>query len=128
MTNYTPSVTSNEWLSALRQTKLDPDVSSDDQVLLTDGGFSRKFGRVLQDYTNEPLLMFIAWSFVQLYAPTAYSRLLMARYGDAAASNRFRPYFCERFVESAYGLLVVAANSVSRFLPEERAFVSRRLQ
>ncbi|XP_077534740.1 endothelin-converting enzyme 1-like [Haemaphysalis longicornis] len=120
----TPSITSNEWLSALRQVKFDPDVSSDDQVLLTDKGFYRTFGRMLQKYTNEQLLMFIAWSFVQLYAPTADYRLLMARYGDDDALKLYRPFFCERFVESAYGLLVLVVSSLSRFRPDERAFVN----
>ncbi|KAH9378054.1 hypothetical protein HPB48_010606 [Haemaphysalis longicornis] len=121
---YTPSITSNEWLSALRQVKFDPDVSSDDQVLLTDKGFYRTFGRMLQKYTNEQLLMFIAWSFVQLYAPTADYRLLTARYGDDDALKLYRPFFCARFVESAYGLLVLVVSSLSRFRPDERAFVN----
>ncbi|XP_077558133.1 endothelin-converting enzyme 2-like [Haemaphysalis longicornis] len=121
---YTPSVTSNEWLNALRQINFDPDVSSGDQVLLTDEDFSHRLGDVLQKYKNEQLLMFIAWSFVQLYAATADDRLLTARYGNEARLKLYRPYFCERFVESAYGLLVIATHSVSRFRPEERAFVN----
>ncbi|KAH9377769.1 hypothetical protein HPB48_012184 [Haemaphysalis longicornis] len=124
MGNYTPSWSSDEWLRAIRHVGLTPEVMSSDQVLLSDEGFFGTLGMAMSKYTDDELLALISWSFVQLYAPAANLDLMNTRYGGTEAVKIFRPYFCERFVETAYQLLVIVLHTVSRFSAEERAFVS----
>ncbi|KAK8779127.1 hypothetical protein V5799_019533 [Amblyomma americanum] len=119
--SYTPPLASDQWLRAFRQTQLEPAVRPSDEVLLGDVPFFAVFASVLASYTDKQLLALIAWSFVQLFAPAVDFRLLENRYGLGVAL--YRPYFCERFVETAYRLLVTALSSVSRFSREERTFI-----
>ncbi|KAL1484945.1 hypothetical protein MTO96_032271 [Rhipicephalus appendiculatus] len=58
----------------------------------------------------------------QLFSPAVDYRLLENRYDRGVAI--YRPYFCERFVETAYRFLVIALSSVSLFSRAERAAVS----
>ncbi|KAH7960241.1 hypothetical protein HPB49_018101 [Dermacentor silvarum] len=121
---YTPSIDSQHWLHAFRQSKLEPEVEHSDQVLLGDAGFFRTLAGVMASYKEPELLSLIAWSFVQLFSPAVDYRLLENRYDQGVTI--YRPYFCERFVETAYRFLVIALASVSLFSREERAIVSAR--
>ncbi|XP_077495674.1 endothelin-converting enzyme 2-like [Amblyomma americanum] len=120
---HTPSLQSEQWLQALKQLELDPETTARDLVLLSDAGFFRTFGQVFAKYSNAQLMELIAWTFVQLCAPAADYRLLVIRYGTDTAANKYKPYFCERFVESLYSLLVVALYSVTHMSRQQRAFV-----
>ncbi|KAH7932332.1 hypothetical protein HPB52_024711 [Rhipicephalus sanguineus] len=75
-------------------------------------------------YKDAELLSLIAWSFVQLLSPAVDYRLLENRYDRGVAI--YRPYFCERLVETAYRFLVIALSSVSLFSRAERAAVNGR--
>nr|XP_054923084.1 endothelin-converting enzyme 1-like [Dermacentor andersoni] len=119
---HTPSVDSEQWLHAFRQSKLEPEVEHSDQVLLSDAGFFRAFADVMASYKDPELLSLIAWSFVQLFSPAVDYRLLENRYDQGVTI--YRPYFCERFVETPYRFLVIALGSVALFTREERSTVS----
>lgn len=119
---YTPPLDSKQWLRALRQLELQPQMESNDQVLIADKNFFQTMAAVMASYTDTQLLSLIAWSCVQLLAPAVDLQLLKYRYDQGVI--RYRPYFCERFVETAYRLLVVALTSVSRFSRQERAVIS----
>ncbi|KAH6931567.1 hypothetical protein HPB50_025264 [Hyalomma asiaticum] len=114
MGSRTPPLTSDRWLHALEHLSLDPIARPKDTVLLSDTGFFETLGHLFGEYSNEQLLDLIGWSFVQLCAPAADYRLLVARYGSETAATKYKPYFCERFIESSYSLLVVAMYSVAR--------------
>ncbi|XP_075539990.1 phosphate-regulating neutral endopeptidase PHEX-like [Dermacentor variabilis] len=120
--SYTPPLDSKQWLRALKQLELQPDMEPSDQVLITDKNFFQTMAAVMASYTDTQLLSLIAWSCVQLLAPAVDLQLLKYRYDQGVI--RYRPYFCERFVETAYRLLVVALTSVSRFSRQERAVIS----
>ncbi|XP_065296923.1 phosphate-regulating neutral endopeptidase PHEX-like isoform X1 [Dermacentor albipictus] len=117
----TPQLASKLWLRAFRQTELEPDVKHNDQVFIGDVEFFRTMASVMSSYRRTELLSLIAWSCVQLFAPAADIQLLENRYDQGITT--YRPYFCERFVEAAYRLLVIALSSVSRFTPAQRAAV-----
>ncbi|XP_065296921.1 endothelin-converting enzyme 1-like isoform X1 [Dermacentor albipictus] len=119
---YTPPLDSKEWLRALKQLELQPEMESNDQVLIADKNFFQTMAAVMASYTDTQLLSLIAWSCVQLLAPAVDLQLLKYRYDQGVIL--YRPYFCERFVETAYRLLVVALTSVSRFSRQERALIS----
>ncbi|KAK8777235.1 hypothetical protein V5799_029419 [Amblyomma americanum] len=119
--SYTPPLASDQWLRAFRQTQLKPSVEPSDEVLLSDVAFFAVLASVLASYDDKQLLALIAWSFVQLFAPAVDFRLLENRYDQGVAL--YRPYFCERFVETAYRILVTALSSVSRFTRQERSLV-----
>ncbi|KAH7960243.1 hypothetical protein HPB49_018103 [Dermacentor silvarum] len=123
---YTPSLNSDQWLRAFRQTDLEPEVELQDQVLLGDAGFFLALARVMNSYEDTQLMSLIAWSFVQLLSPAMDYRLLENRYEQGVSI--YRPYFCERFVETAYRFLVLALASASRFSLHEREFVSAGFQ
>ncbi|XP_075539987.1 endothelin-converting enzyme 1-like [Dermacentor variabilis] len=119
---YTPPLDSKQWLRALRQLELQPQMESNDQVLIADKNFFQTMAAVMASYTDIQLLSLIAWSCVQLLAPAVDLQLLKYLYDQGVI--RYRPYFCERFVETAYRLLVVALTSVSRFSRQERSVIS----
>ncbi|XP_075539579.1 endothelin-converting enzyme 1-like [Dermacentor variabilis] len=119
---YTLPLDSKQWLRALKQLELEPEVKSNDQVLLTDKNFFHTMAAVMASYTDTKLLSLIAWSCVQLFAPAVDLQLLKNRYDQGVIL--YRPYFCERFVETAYRLLVISLTSVSRFSIQERAVIS----
>ncbi|KAH6931995.1 hypothetical protein HPB50_002429 [Hyalomma asiaticum] len=121
---HTPPLASEQWLHAFRQTMLEPEVKPSDQVLLSDVDFFRSLAGVMTSYKDAELLSLIAWSFVQLFSPAVDYRLLENRYDRGV--TMYRPYFCERFVETAYRFLVVALGSVALFSREERAVVNAR--
>ncbi|XP_065296909.1 phosphate-regulating neutral endopeptidase PHEX-like isoform X2 [Dermacentor albipictus] len=118
---HTPPLASKLWLRAFRQTELEPEVKPNDQVFIGDVEFFRTMATVMSSYRRTELLSLIAWSCVQLFAPAADIQLLENRYDQGITT--YRPYFCERFVEAAYRLLVIALSSVSRFTPAQRAAV-----
>ncbi|XP_037564884.2 endothelin-converting enzyme 1 [Dermacentor silvarum] len=119
---YTPPLDWKQWLRALKQLELQPEIESNDQVLITDAKFFQTMAAVMASYKDSQLLSLIAWSCVQLLAPAVDLQLLQNRYDQGVIL--YRPYFCERFVETAYRLLVIALSSVSRFSRQERAAVS----
>ncbi|KAH7955598.1 hypothetical protein HPB52_001694 [Rhipicephalus sanguineus] len=119
---YTPSLSSAQWLRAFRETELDPEVELNDQILFGDTGFFLTLAGVMNSYKDTELLSLIAWSFVQLLSPAVDYRLLENRYEQGV--TLYRPYFCERLVETAYRFLVIALHATSRFSPQERAFVT----
>ncbi|XP_065296969.1 endothelin-converting enzyme 1-like [Dermacentor albipictus] len=119
---YTPPLDSKQWLRALKQLELQPEMESNDQVLIADKNFFQTMAAVMASYTDTQLLSLIAWSCVQLLAPAVDLQLLKYRYDQGIIL--YRPYFCERFVETAYRLLVVALTSVSRFSRQERTVIS----
>ncbi|XP_065296945.1 kell blood group glycoprotein-like [Dermacentor albipictus] len=118
---HTPPLASKLWLRAFRQTELEPEVKPNDQVFIGDVEFFRTMATVMSSNRRTELLSLIAWSCVQLFAPAADIQLLENRYDQGITT--YRPYFCERFVEAAYRLLVIALSSVSRFTPAQRAAV-----
>ncbi|KAL1484948.1 hypothetical protein MTO96_032274 [Rhipicephalus appendiculatus] len=120
--SYTPPLSSAQWLHAFRETELDPEVELNDQVVFGDAGFFLALAGVMNSYKDTELLSLIAWSFVQLLSPAVDYRLLENRYEQGI--TLYRPYFCERLVETAYRFLVVALHSASRFSPQERAFIT----
>ncbi|XP_075539989.1 neprilysin-4-like [Dermacentor variabilis] len=120
--SYTPPLDSKQWLRAIKQLELQPDMESSEQLLITDKNFFQTMAAVMASYTDTQLLSLIAWSCAQLLAPAVDLQLLKYRYDQGVI--RYRPYFCERFVETAYQLLVVALTSVSRFSRQERAVIS----
>ncbi|XP_075539978.1 phosphate-regulating neutral endopeptidase PHEX-like [Dermacentor variabilis] len=115
----TPPLASKLWLRAFRQTELEPEVKPNDQVFIGNVEFFRTMATVMSSYRKTELLSLIAWSCVQLLAPAADIQLLDNRYDQGI--DIYRPYFCERLVEAAYRLLVIALSSVSRFTPAQRA-------
>nr|XP_050028940.1 endothelin-converting enzyme 2-like [Dermacentor andersoni] len=119
---YTPPLDSKQWLRALKQLELQPEMESNDQVLIADKNFFQTMAAVLASYTDTKLLSLIAWSCVQLLAPAVDLQLLKNRYDQGVIL--YRPYFCERFVETAYRLLVISLTSVSRFSRQQRAVIS----
>ncbi|KAH8040961.1 hypothetical protein HPB51_013243 [Rhipicephalus microplus] len=121
---YTRPLESEQWLHALRQMQLQPEVSYNDRLLIGDENFFQAMAVLMSSYKETQLLSLIAWSCVQLLAPAVDLRLLRTRYDQGVIL--YRPYFCERFVETGYRLLVIALASVSRFSRPERAFVSAK--
>ncbi|KAH7986447.1 hypothetical protein HPB52_024968 [Rhipicephalus sanguineus] len=121
---HTPPLSSEHWLRAFRQDTLVPEVQHSDQVYLGDVDFFRAMAGVMALYKDAELLSLIAWSFVQLLSPAVDYRLLENRYDRGVAI--YRPYFCERLVETAYRFLVIALSSVSLFSRAERAAVNGR--
>ncbi|KAL1444452.1 hypothetical protein MTO96_029873 [Rhipicephalus appendiculatus] len=93
-------------------------------LLIGDENFFRAMAVLMSSYRETQLLSLIAWSCVQLLAPAVDLRLLRSRYDQGVIL--YRPYFCERFVETGYRLLVIALGSVSRFSRHERAAVSAK--
>ncbi|KAL3201013.1 hypothetical protein MRX96_012849 [Rhipicephalus microplus] len=118
---FTTSLSSEQWLRAFKETKLGPEVELKDEVFFGDAGFFLELAVVMNSYQDAELLSLIAWSFVQLMSPAVDYRLLENRYEQGITI--YRPYFCERLVETTYQFLVVALHSASRFSPQERAFV-----
>ncbi|XP_037564883.1 membrane metallo-endopeptidase-like 1 [Dermacentor silvarum] len=118
---HTPPLASMLWLRAFRQTELEPEVDPNDQVFISDVEFFETMATLMSSYKDTQLLSLIAWSCVQLLAPAVDIQLLENRYDQGITI--YRPYFCERFVETAYRLLVIALSSVSRFSREQRAAV-----
>ncbi|KAL1474373.1 hypothetical protein MTO96_038028 [Rhipicephalus appendiculatus] len=123
---YTRPLESEQWLHALRQTQLEPEVTSNDKLLLGDENFFQTMAELMSSYRETQLLSLIAWSCVQLLAPAVDLRLLRTRYDEGVIL--YRPYFCERFVETGYRLLVIALGSVSRFSGLERVAVSAKFE
>ncbi|KAH6933464.1 hypothetical protein HPB50_015247 [Hyalomma asiaticum] len=121
---YTRPLESTQWLRALRRLELQPEVKTSDKVLIGDEKFFETMAVVMSTYKNSQLLSLIAWSCVQLLAPAVDVRLLRSRYDHGVVL--YRPYFCERFVETGYRLLVIALSTVSRFSEKERAAVSAK--
>ncbi|XP_065296970.1 uncharacterized protein [Dermacentor albipictus] len=119
---YTPPLDSNQWLRALKQLELQPEMESNDQVVIADKNFFQTMAAVMASFTDTQLLSLIAWSCVQLVAPAVDLQLLKYRYDQGVIL--YWPYFCERFVETTYRLLVVALTSVWRFSRQERAVIS----
>ncbi|XP_050041046.2 endothelin-converting enzyme 1-like [Dermacentor andersoni] len=123
MGNRTAPLTSDRWLRALEHLSLHPTAAPNDMVLLSDTGFFETLGSLFARYSNDQLLDLIGWAFVQLCAAAADYRLLVARYGSETAVAKYKPYFCERFVESSYSLLVIAMYSVARLSRPQRESV-----
>ncbi|KAH7955476.1 hypothetical protein HPB52_000926 [Rhipicephalus sanguineus] len=121
---YTRPLESEQWLDALKKAQLQPEVSSNDKLLIGDENFFHTMAVLMSSYRETQLLSLIAWSCVQLLAPAVDLRLLRSRYDQGVIL--YRPYFCERFVETGYRLLVIALGSVSRFSRPERAAVSAK--
>ncbi|XP_037286308.2 endothelin-converting enzyme 1 [Rhipicephalus microplus] len=121
---YTRPLESEHWLHALRQIQLEPEVSYNDTLLIGDENFFQAMAVLISSYKETQLLSLIAWSCVQLLAPAVDLRLLRTRYDQGVIL--YRPYFCERFVETSYRLLVISLATVSRFSRHERAAVSAK--
>ncbi|KAH6936317.1 hypothetical protein HPB50_015950 [Hyalomma asiaticum] len=111
---YTPTVNSSDWLSYLQlYTKLKPALSERDVALITDRALFVTVGELLKNYTNEQILDFLGWQFVQRYAPVADSRFLISVYGDNETAMALRPAFCGYHVEVSYKVLLLSLRFVA---------------
>ncbi|KAH7947864.1 hypothetical protein HPB52_016382 [Rhipicephalus sanguineus] len=112
---YTPTVNSSKWLYYLQNsTKLSPSLSDQDVALITDSAYFVTVGELFKNYTNEQILNFIGWQFVQRYAPVADSRFLISLYGDNGTAMGLRGAFCSYHVEVPYKVLLLSLHFVSQ--------------
>ncbi|KAK8785180.1 hypothetical protein V5799_008452 [Amblyomma americanum] len=121
---YTQSIETSRWLRALQHaTALRPELTEQDEMVVNNKHFLLTIGELLGNYTNAQILEFLAWQFVQHYAPVADSRLLLTRYGDQQKVDLLRPAFCGLHIEVAYKVLLLTLYFSSRVTQTDRRLV-----
>nr|XP_050026911.1 endothelin-converting enzyme 1-like [Dermacentor andersoni] len=112
---YTPTVSSSRWLLYLQNTlNLTPVLSAWDVALITDRAFFVTVGELFRNYTNQQILEFLGWQFVQHYAPVVDSRFLISKYGDNTTAMSLRTAFCSYHVEVPYRALILSLHFASQ--------------
>ncbi|XP_037579746.1 membrane metallo-endopeptidase-like 1 [Dermacentor silvarum] len=123
---YTPSIASARWMQSLQDvTKLDPSLKNQDKVVVRNVKFLIIVGEIFGNYTNQQILQFLAWQFVEHYGPVADIRLLLARYGDQTTADNLRPADCGFYVEVAYKLMLLAMQFTLRISEDDQKQINR---
>ncbi|KAH7936760.1 hypothetical protein HPB49_003903 [Dermacentor silvarum] len=123
---YTPNLASHRWLRPLQHiTMLSPPLSAEDEIVVTNVKFLVSVGELFENYTNQEILSYLAWQFVEHYGPVADSRLLLSRYGDQATAERLRPAFCGIQVEAIYKLMLLSLGYTLHIKNSENDLIDR---
>ncbi|KAH7937379.1 hypothetical protein HPB49_011303 [Dermacentor silvarum] len=123
---YTPSIDSYRWLECLQKvTNMDPALKQRDDVVVSNRKFLLTVGEIFGNYSNEQILAFLAWQFVEHYGPVADSRLLWTRYGDQTIADTLRPAFCGFHIEVAYKAVLLAMQFALKITKEDRLQIYR---
>ncbi|KAH7937187.1 hypothetical protein HPB49_008588 [Dermacentor silvarum] len=123
---YTPSIDSDRWLECLQKvTNMDPALKQRDDVVVSNVKFLLTVGELFGNYSNEQILAFLAWQFVEHYGPVADSRLLWTRYGDQTIADTLRPAFCGFHIEVAYKAVLLAMQFALKITKEDRLEIYR---
>ncbi|XP_054922262.2 neprilysin-1-like [Dermacentor andersoni] len=118
---YTPSVQSFRWIKRLQNvTDIHPVLKQQDDVVVSNVKFLLTVGEVFGNYSNQQILEFLSWQFVEHYGPVADSRLLLTRYGDQMIADTLRPAFCAFHIEVAYKAVLLSMQFALRITKEHR--------
>nr|XP_050027922.1 neprilysin-1-like [Dermacentor andersoni] len=123
---YTPNLAFSRWLRHLQHTTtLSPALTVKDEIVVTNVKFLATVGELFQNYTNQDILSYLAWQFVEHYGPIADSRLLLSRYGDQRTADRLRPAFCATQVEAVYKLMLLSLAYTLHIKNSEKDLIDR---
>ncbi|XP_049513967.1 endothelin-converting enzyme 1-like [Dermacentor silvarum] len=115
-THHTPSIPAEQWLSEISKNfDVAPAVAGTDLLVTANGMFLKSVDSVFAHFGQRELLSHLAWFFVQLLAPVADPRLLVARYGSEERASAHRPLFCAAHVEVVFRVLIISLYAVPRF-------------
>ncbi|XP_065296988.1 endothelin-converting enzyme 1-like isoform X2 [Dermacentor albipictus] len=125
---YTPHISARRWIDALNDNLVGHgQFISSDGVTTADTELLMVVDRLFANFSREQLLDHISWEFVQLIAPLADSKLLLAKYGTETRAEMQEDNFCSTQIERAYRWLVTAALLLPQFDPKARAFLDQQL-
>ncbi|XP_037579763.1 neprilysin-4-like [Dermacentor silvarum] len=123
---YTPSIASARWMQSLQTvTKLDPALRNQDEVVVRNVKFLLTVDELFNNYTNQQILEFLAWQFVEHYGPVADSRLLLARYGDQRTADILKPAYCGYHIEVVYKLMLLSIQFTLRIAQADQKQIDR---
>ncbi|XP_065296604.1 neprilysin-like isoform X2 [Dermacentor albipictus] len=107
---------------------IDPPVTMDDLVLVSDKSQFANMLRILNQFDDLSLRSHLSWLFVQEYGSVAFpSAVLLVIHGSENRADQERPRFCAAQAESSYKLLVAAMASAGLFSEEERHRINDQL-
>lgn len=126
--SYTPHISARRWIDALNGNLVGHGkFISSDGVTTADTELLMVVDRLFANFSREQLLDHISWEFVQLIAPLAGSKLLLAKYGTETKAEMQADNFCSTEIEKAYRWLVTAALLLPQFDAKARAFLDQQL-
>ncbi|XP_049527135.1 neprilysin-2-like [Dermacentor silvarum] len=101
--------------------RIDPPVTMDDLVLLSDDAILEGTFVLIGIYGDEYVLKQLSWLFMQACAVVADpAKVLVVLHGNKHHALAQLPRFCARQVEDSYKLMVSAMASVAHFADDER--------
>lgn len=123
---HTPSLASSRWLEHLQKTTaLSPTLTNQDDMVVSNFEFLVVVGKIFRNYRNSQILDFLAWQYVQIYAPVADSRLLLLRFGDQTTADTLKPVFCGFHVEVVYKVMLLSMQFTLRIKSGENHLIDR---
>ncbi|KAK8770372.1 hypothetical protein V5799_013163 [Amblyomma americanum] len=120
-----PNASTAYWLPRFDEgLKLQPRLTPDDEVVLSDIGLLQAFNSLLVMYGDQNLKALLAWQLVQFYSPLAEIALMTARFGSKQKAEIFRPAYCAHHVEASFKVLVLSLATISRITVKDRRLIT----
>ncbi|KAH9360506.1 endothelin-converting enzyme 1-like [Haemaphysalis longicornis] len=126
--NFTANIPMSRWISQLsNNVKGCGELVLTDSVTVWDRSLLEAVNEMFANYTREELLEHIAWTFVQVYAPLADRRLLLAGHDDNRRAAEHRYIFCATQVELAYEWLFASVYASYHYGPDRQKVINELL-
>ncbi|XP_037576654.1 endothelin-converting enzyme 2 [Dermacentor silvarum] len=107
------------WRNFQKALTLQPQLTRQDEVILSDLRFFEILARLVATYGDTKLKFLLTWQFMQLYAPLGDLSLLTIRYGSKSRAETYRPAFCAHHVEASFKVLVLSLAVAASFTDEQ---------
>ncbi|KAK8768062.1 hypothetical protein V5799_005157 [Amblyomma americanum] len=120
-----PNASTAYWLPRFDEgLKLQPRLTPDDEVVLSDIGLLQAFNSLVVMYGDQNMKALLAWQLVQFYSPLAEIALMTARFGSKQKAENFRPAYCAHHVEASFKALVLSLATISRITVKDRRLIT----
>ncbi|XP_077519856.1 membrane metallo-endopeptidase-like 1 [Amblyomma americanum] len=120
-----PNASTAFWLPLFDEgLNLQPRLTPDDEVVLSDIGLLEAFNSLVVMYGDQNLKALLAWQLVQFYSPLAEISLMTARFGSKQKAEIFRPAYCAHHVEASFKVLVLSLATISRITVKDRHLIT----
>ncbi|KAL1429871.1 hypothetical protein MTO96_015378 [Rhipicephalus appendiculatus] len=94
-----------------------------DDVVVSDEAFLLTVGELLSTYSDQQLLRYFSWQFVQLFGLVSDQRLYLYRFVLPERAQVYRQVLCSFLTDASYQQLTSSLTYVSGFSDENRRLV-----
>ncbi|XP_077524021.1 endothelin-converting enzyme 2-like [Amblyomma americanum] len=99
---------------------LQPELTADDQIIVTDIAFLATVTKLLDTYSTKQLNMHVSWLIMQYLTIAGDYSVLVRYYGSLETADKLLPIYCSHHVEVVFKVLISALGFFSRFTARDR--------